>query len=349
MSGNSFGSSFRLTTFGESHGSHIGGIIEGCPAGLPFHLEWIERDMLRRKPGQNAITTQRKENDFVEIISGVFENTTLGTPIAFIIKNEDKKSSDYDSLKDIFRPGHADETWQKKYGIRDHRGGGRSSARETAARVAGGAIAKMLLHMHGIEILAWVSSIAEHTASVEPKDISIEMIESNAVRCPDPIIAQQMISAIEEARNKQDSLGGYITCICKGMPAGIGEPVFNKLPALLAHAMMSIPAARSFESDGGAEHIAMKGSLGNQIQQGSSGGISTGEDYIMRIGFKPVSSIAQMQRMKTTSGEFRDMQIQGRHDPCVLPRAVPIVEAMAALVIADLWLQNNALSLRGKA
>jgi chorismate synthase len=341
MSGNSFGKYFKLTTFGESHGSHMGGVIEGCPAGMDFHHEVISRDMNRRRPGQSEHTSPRNEKDQVEILSGVFENKTLGTPIAFVIKNEDVKSSDYDSLKDVYRPGHADETWELKYGRRDHRGGGRSSARETTARVVGGAIAKMLLHTHGIEIIAWVSAIGNHALTGIPDSIDTDVIESNTVRCPDPQLAQKMIADIEKARQHGDSLGGYVTCICRGMSPGLGEPVFDKLPALMAHAMMSLPASRSFESDGGLDHISMMGSQGNLLQQGSSGGITTGHNYIMRVGFKPVSSIAQKQIMKTRDGNTTEMSISGRHDPCVLPRAVPIVEAMAALVVADLLLQNK--------
>lgn len=341
MSGNSFGKYFKLTTFGESHGSHVGGVIEGCPAGLMFRHEIITRDMNRRRPGQSEQTSPRKEDDQVEILSGVFENKTLGTPIAFVIKNQDTKSSDYDNLKQVYRPGHADEAWEMKYGVRDHRGGGRSSARETAARVVGGAIAKMILSQHKVEIIAYVSAIGHNTLTKIPAEISQQLVESNSVRCPDIELAQKMIADIETARQEGDSLGGYVTCICKGLPPGLGEPVFDKLPALMAHAMMSLPASRSFESDGGLDHIAMMGSQGNQLRQGSSGGISTGHNYIMRVGFKPVSSIAKKQMMKTQDGKEIEMSITGRHDPCVLPRAVPIVEAMAALVIADLFLQHK--------
>lgn len=338
---NTFGNIFRLTTFGESHGIALGGVIDGCPAGLVIDTEAIQRELARRRPGYNPLTSTRAEEDIVEILSGIFEGKSLGTPIAFIVRNGDVRSSDYAKLKDVFRPGHADETWLQKFGIRDYRGGGRSSARETLSRVVGGAIAKMFLRTIGIEILAWVSSVSDHHTDMHPDIITAETIESNWVRCPDAIVAETMKNEIENARTKGDSLGGVITCKCEGVMAGIGEPVFDKLPALMAHAMMSLPAARSFESDGGNEHISKHGSVGNLMPQGASGGISTGGTYLMKIGFKPVSSISRSQQMKTSSGEVIEMAIEGRHDPCVLPRAVPIVEAMAALVLADLILRKR--------
>jgi len=339
--GNSFGRIFKLTSFGESHGNAIGGIIEGCPAGLTIDPSEIQRELLRRKPGQSAVTSQRNETDALEILSGVYEGVTLGTPIGFIVRNENQISSDYDILKSVYRPGHADETWTLKYGIRDHRGGGRSSARETVARVVGGSVARTILAHHGIRILAYVSTIGKHTINMDPNKVTAEQIESNSVRCPNHEIALDMIAAILEAQQQGDSLGGVITCICNGLPAGLGEPVFDKLPSVMAHAMMSLPATRSFESDGGQEQIHTLGSDSNLMIQGSSGGISTGNPYIMRIGFKPVSSISKTQNMKTAEGDLINLSISGRHDPCVLPRAVPIVESMAALVLADLVLLNK--------
>lgn len=339
--GNSFGQIFKLTSFGESHGTAIGGIIEGCPSGLTIDPIDIQRELLRRKPGQSQVTSQRNETDSLEILSGIFEGVTLGTPIGFIVRNENQISSDYDLLKSVYRPGHADEAWSLKYGIRDHRGGGRSSARETVARVVGGSVARMFLSHHGIRILAYVSTIGKHTIHNEPSAVTSEQIENNAVRCPNPEVAHEMIAAILEAQQQGDSLGGVITCICHGLPAGLGEPVFDKLPAVMAHAMMSLPASRSFESDGGQEQIHAFGSDSNLMNQGSSGGISNGNPYIMRIGFKPVSSISKSQKMKTAEGDLINLSIGGRHDPCVLPRAVPIVESMAALVLADLVLLNK--------
>jgi chorismate synthase len=319
----------------------MGGIVEGCPSGIIIDVLDIQRELTRRKPGQSDITSQRKETDKVEILSGLFEGVTLGTPIGFIVFNEDHISADYDSIKSVFRPGHADEAWTLKYGIRDYRGGGRSSARETISRVVGGSIARAFLGLHGIKVIAWVSTIGNHITHDDPRTVTSEQIENNSVRCPNPEMAQKMTEAIHDAQQKGDSLGGVVTCICYGIPPGLGEPVFDKLPSLMAHAMMSLPASRSFESDSGLEQIHSLGSQSNLMPQGSSGGISNGNPYVMRIGFKPVSSISQIQKMKTEEGNVIDLSIKGRHDPCVLPRAVPIVEAMAALVLADLLLLNK--------
>jgi chorismate synthase len=341
MAGNTFGTLFRLTTFGESHGPAIGGVIDGMPAGVKVELDYIQYELDRRKPGQSAITTSRKESDRLIILSGVLDQQTLGTPIGFMLHNEDQQSEDYDQLKDVYRPGHADEVWEKKFGIRDHRGGGRSSARETAARVAGGAFAKVLLAKSGVSVNAYVHSVGKIEVPSSYDELDFAATEESMVRCPHAPTSEHMIAAIEAARDEGDSLGGTIICVCKGLPAGLGEPVFDKLHAVLAHAVLSINAAQGFELLHGFDATTTKGSENNLRSTGVSGGISTGDDLVFRVAFKPVSTIRKKQMARTTSGESVELEAAGRHDPCVLPRAVPIVEAMAALVLADMQLLHK--------
>lgn len=353
MAGNSFGKHFRLTTFGESHGPAIGGIIDGCPAGLSIDFEAIDREMQRRRPGQSELTTPRKESDQVEFLSGIYEGKTLGTPIGFIIRNQDAKSKDYSKLKDNYRPSHADKVYQEKYGIRDHRGGGRSSARETACRVVAGAIAKQLLSQ--VDFKAYVSSVGLLTmpAELEPQ---FDFIEQNPVRAAHPDWAQKFTEAIEKVRKEGDSLGGVITLRVQGVPIGWGEPVFDKLHAELGKAMLSINAVKGFEIGSGFAGSAMQGSAHNdgfeadgQLRSnhagGIEGGISNGREIVLRVAFKPVATIMKKQYAENAAGEIVEMQARGRHDPCVVPRAVPIVEAMAALVLVDYFLaaQTNKI------
>ncbi|MBX7051384.1 MAG: chorismate synthase [Flavobacteriales bacterium] len=342
MDGNSFGKIFRLTTFGESHGKAIGGIIDGCPAGLEFDEAFLQKEMQRRKPGQSEITTQRLESDEVEFLSGVFEGKTLGTPIGFLIRNEDQRSSDYESIKHIYRPGHADAVWDRKFGFRDYRGGGRSSARETASRVVGGAVAKILLRTYGIRIHAYVSKVKHVELKTPFQDIDFSLTEKSLVRCPDPAISEKMIAVIESARNSGDSVGGTIDCVISGVEAGLGDPVFDKLDAMLAHAMLSINATRGFEMFRGFESSGLMGSENNLVNTGIVGGISDGHPIVFRTAFKPVSTISMAQQAMTNTGEEVTLEAKGRHDPCVLPRAVPIVEAMAAMVMADMVLRMRS-------
>lgn len=362
MQANTFGKAFSITTFGESHGPAIGAVIDGCPPQLEVDFDLIERDMARRRPGQSHITTQRKEADQVDIISGVFEGKTTGHPITLLIKNRDQKSKDYSHLKDVYRPSHADYSYQKKYGIRDYRGGGRASARETASRVAAGSFAKMLLSKIGVSINAFTQQIGDIALGKEPRDFAI--IENNAVRCPNAVLAAKMEEAIEKARKERDSLGGVIACLAKGMPTGLGEPIFDKLEADLAKACMSIPATKGFAIGSGFSAAAMRGSAHNdafftdengQVKTktnysgGVQGGISTGEDLEISVAFKPVATIGQSQSTVTQQGEAVELAAKGRHDPCVVPRAVPIVEAMVALVLADHYLRAKAISPEGLA
>lgn len=355
MPGNCFGNLFRLCTFGESHGTAIGGIVDGCPAGLEIDSGFIRKEMERRKPGQSSITTPRSESDEVEWLSGIFEGRSTGAPIAFLIRNADKRSQDYGHLKNIFRPSHADYTYIQKYGLRDHRGGGRSSARETACRVAAGAIAKLLLRRAGIQISAWVSSVGEIDIPLTAVEVDPTAIESNPVRCPHEPTAMAMQAEIEKARAARDSLGGVITCRVSNSIAGLGEPVFDKLHADLAKAMLSINAAKGFEIGSGFEGSRRKGSEENDAistdaagnvrfltnnSGGVQGGISNGNDIVFRVAFKPVSTIGVPQQTIDTEGNAVELEATGRHDPCVVPRAVPIAEAMAALVIADHYLRN---------
>ena len=349
MIGNSFGEKFRITSFGESHGPAIGVVIDGCPAGIEIDYEKIQMELNRRKPGQSSITSARKEADEFEILSGVFEGKTLGTPIAIIVRNEDAKSKDYEYLKDTYRPSHADYTYEQKYGIRDYRGGGRSSARETIARVAAGAIAKQILEKKGIKITAFVNQVGNIKLDKHYSQVDFNNIEKNIVRCPDENIAQQMISSIETVKKEGDTLGGTIQCVIQNVEAGLGEPVFNKLQAVLAHAMMSINAVHGFEYGSGFEGATRKGSENNDEYEnidgkirtktnnagGILGGISTGEDIYFNVAFKPIATILKKQQSVNAHGENITLQNEGRHDPCVLPRAVPIVEAMAALVLVN--------------
>lgn len=350
MPGNTFGKMFKLTTFGESHGLAIGGIIDGCPAGLELDIEKVQLDLDRRKPGQSAIVTQRKEPDTVEFFSGIFEGKTTGTPIGFQIKNANQKSRDYSHIKDTYRPSHADYTYDEKYGVRDYRGGGRSSARETACRVVAGSIAKQLLP--GIQFIAFVSSVGKIELQKHYSELDFSEIENNPVRCPDPQLAAQMEAYIREVRAEGDTVGGVVQCVIKNVPKGLGEPVFDKLHAELGKAMLSINAVKGFEYGSGFEGTAMRGSEHNDqfntdgttrtnLSGGIQGGISNGMDIYFRVAFKPVATLIQKQQTINSKGEEVEMQGKGRHDPCVVPRAVPIVEAMAALVIADFFLQNK--------
>ncbi len=356
MAGNTFGEIFRLTSFGESHGPAIGGVIDGCPAGLSIDTELIRKDLARRKPGQSAISTERKEDEEFEILSGFYENKTLGSPLAFIIRNKDSKSSDYESLKDAYRPSHADFTYQEKYGIRDYRGGGRSSARETAVRVFAGSVAKQLLSGRQMKIFAYVSQIGDISCNVNYSDIDLRRIESNIVRCPDEAAAVKMISHLEKLKAEGDTTGGIITCVIQNVPVGLGEPVYSKLQADLASACMGINAAHGFEYGSGFAGASMKGSEHNdpfesdasgKIQTSSNnsggiqGGISNGMDIYFRVAFKPVATLKMKQSTVDSSGKPTSIMPGGRHDPCVVPRAVPIVEAMAALVLADHYLRNR--------
>lgn len=355
MSGNSFGNIFKISTFGESHGPAIGVIIDGCPAGLKISTQEIQQELDRRKPGQSKITTQRKEADIVEILSGVFEGKTLGTPISLMIRNEDQKSKDYSHIKDAFRPSHADFSYQEKYGHRDYRGGGRSSARETATRVAAGAIAKKLLQHYGIALHAYVSSVKDIVLEKDYQTLDFSKIETNIVRCPDAETAEEMISLIEETKKAGNTVGGTISCVIQDCPTGLGEPVFNKLHANLGKAMLSINAVKGFEFGSGFEGTKMFGSEHNDLFEekdgkivtqtnysgGIQGGISNGMDIYFKVAFKPVATIMQKQQTVNAEKESIEMLGKGRHDPCVLPRAVPIVEAMSALVIADFLLLNR--------
>jgi len=347
--GNSFGKLFKITTFGESHGVALGVIVEGCPAGLVIDEQKIQAEMQRRKPGQSKITTQRKEEDAIQILSGVFEGKSTGTPIGILIPNADQKSRDYSHISDKFRPSHADFTYFEKYGIRDYRGGGRSSARETAARVAAGAIAKQLLAQYQIEIYAFVSQVGGLKLEKPLNELDLSKTEENIIRCPDPETANAMIELIDQVRKDRDTIGGVVTCVIKNTPVGLGEPVFDKLHAELGKAMLSINAVKGFEFGSGFDGVSMRGSEHNDaivnegdkihtttnFSGGIQGGISNGEDIYFRTAFKPVATIMKDQDSINEAGEKVTVSGKGRHDPCVVPRAVPIVEAMAALVIAD--------------
>ncbi|CAM1371998.1 Chorismate synthase [Tenacibaculum litopenaei] len=347
---NSFGNILKLTTFGESHGTAIGGIIDGFPAGIKVDFEAIQNELDRRKPGQSKIVTQRKEPDTVEFMSGIFEGVTTGTSIGFIIKNTNQKSKDYNHNTDVYRPSHADYTYDKKYGIRDHRGGGRTSARETANWVVAGALAKQLISH--IEINAFTSSVGEVFMVKPYQDLDFTKTETNIVRCPDEATAEQMIEKIHEIRKAGDTIGGTITCVAQNVPIGLGEPIFNKLHAQLGQAMLSINAVKGFEFGSGFCGAKMRGSEHNDafladgttqsnLSGGIQGGISNGMDIYFRVAFKPVATIMQHQETINAAGEATSIQGRGRHDPCVVPRAVPIVEAMTALVLADFYLLNK--------
>lgn len=359
MAGNSIGHIFKLTTFGESHGEALGGIIDGCPAGLKIDTAFIQRELNRRRPGQSKIVTQRKEGDEVRFLSGLFEGISTGAPIGFIIENENQKSKDYEHLKDAFRPSHADFTYEEKYGLRDHRGGGRSSARETACRVAAGAVAKLLLRHYGIEIFAYVSQVKDIRLEKDHSQIVPAAIDKNIVRCPDEKTAARMIALIEKTRKAGDTVGGIITGVARHVPAGLGEPVFDKLHAELGKAMLGINAVKGFEYGAGFASVNHHGSALNDLfinkkgirtktnnSGGIQGGISNGEDIYFNVAFKPVATIMQKQKSVNRKGQEIILEGRGRHDPCVLPRAVPIVEAMTALVLADHLLLNRAAKLK---
>jgi chorismate synthase len=352
MSGNKFGNLFQLTSFGESHGPAIGGVIEGCPSGIVIDIEAIQRDLDRRKPGQSAIVTQRKEADEVQFFSGIFDRKTTGVPIGFAIFNTNQKSRDYDHIKDQYRPSHADKVYDDKYGVRDYRGGGRSSARETASRVVAGAIAKQFLS--DIKFTAYVSAVGEIELDKPYQSFDFNTIEQNPVRCPDPQKAIEMEEYIKQIRKEGDTVGGIISCVIQNVPVGLGEPVFNKLHAELGKAMLSINAVKGFEYGSGFAGAKDRGSNHNDLYNadgttqtnqsgGIQGGISNGMDIYFKVAFKPVATIMQSQTTINNKGESVEMQGKGRHDPCVVPRAVPIVEAMAALVLADLTLLNRAV------
>lgn len=355
---NSYGTLFRISTFGESHGPAIGVIVDGCPAGLEVDEAFIQSELNRRKPGQSKITTQRKEDDTFKILSGVFEGKSTGTPIALVIENSDPRSKDYSHLENTFRPSHADYTYEAKYGVRDYRGGGRSSARETAARVAAGALAKLLLKKSGITIQAYVSQVGDLTAPPYTL-LDLDKTESNMVRCPDAKTAEQMIALIDKVRHDRDTVGGVVTCVIKNTPVGLGEPVFDKLHAELGKAMLSINAVKGFEYGSGFEGVKLRGSQHNDAfyneggkiktktnhSGGIQGGISNGEDIYFNVAFKPVATIMQDQQSVDKAGNETTVAGKGRHDPCVVPRAVPIVEAMAALVLADFVLRARSSKL----
>lgn len=359
MAGNTFGHLFKITTFGESHGRAIGGIIDGCPANVLLDLQAIQHELDRRRPGQSSITTQRKETDQVEFLSGILESKTLGTPIGFTLKNDDQRSKDYTQLENLYRPSHADYTYQQKYRIRDVRGGGRSSARETACRVVAGAIAKQLLAQLGISVQSYVSQVGVLKLQKSYKELDLSQIDSNSVRCPDAAVAREMETYIKTVRKEGDTAGGVITCAIKGVPVGLGEPVFDRLNADLAKAMFSINAVKGFELGSGFAAATMQGSEHNDVFEavqgkistktnhsgGIQGGISNGEDIYFNVAFKPVATLIQNQQTIDLEGNAVDFKGEGRHDPCVVPRAVPIVDAMAALVVLDHYLRNKVARL----
>ena len=359
MYNNTFGEIFRITSFGESHGKAIGGVVDGFPAGIHIDLDFIQQELNRRKPGQSSITTSRKENDSVEFLSGIYDGVSTGCPIGFVVWNTNQHSSDYDNIKDVFRPSHADFTYTQKYGIRDHRGGGRSSARETISRVVGGALAKLALKQLNIEITAFTSQVGNIKLEKPYTAYNFDEIEKNPVRCPDPIIAGEMENLILKIKGEGDTIGGTVSCVIKGCPVGLGEPVFGKLHAALGNAMLSINAAKGFEYGQGFENMDMKGSMQNDIfyndngkinvhtnrSGGIQGGISNGQDIYFKVAFKPVATVLMEQPTVNKDGEETVLKAKGRHDPCVLPRAVPIVEAMAAMTILDLYLINKTRTL----
>jgi len=358
--GNSFGQLFRITTWGESHGGGVGVVIDGCPPRIPLTEADIQRELDRRRPGQSAITTTRDEADRCQILSGVFEGQTLGTPISIVVMNKDARPEAYAEMKSTYRPSHADFTYEAKYGIRNWQGGGRASARETIGRVAAGVVARKVLTnlFPRFELMAYVTHVYDVTAEIDPGGVTLDQIEATSVRCPDPEAAERMIAAIEKARADGDSLGGTIACVARGVSAGLGEPVFDKLEADLAKAMLSLPASKGFEIGSGFAGTRMRGSEHNdafEIKDGAvrtttnhsggvQGGISNGENIFFRVAFKPTSTIAREQKTVTATGEKTTLAARGRHDPCVLPRAVPIVEAMAALVLCDHALRQRAIA-----
>lgn len=356
---NKFGTLFTLTSFGESHGVAIGGVIDGMPAGIAVDMDFIQRELDRRKPGQSSIVTQRKESDKVEILSGVFEGVTTGTPIGFVVYNTNQKSGDYENLRNIYRPSHADYTYSQHYGVRDHRGGGRSSARETISRVVAGAFAKLALKELGVKITAYTSQVGDIEIDRDYKKYDFSLIESNAVRCPDADVAQKMEALIADVKSCGDTIGGVITCVASGVPVGLGEPVFDKLHAKLSNAMLSINAVKGFEYGMGFAGVGKRGSEMNDIfvnrggkittltnnSGGIQGGISNGEDIYFRVAFKPVATLLQEINTVDLEGNEAVVTAKGRHDPCVLPRAVPVVEAMTAMVLLDSYLLSKTTRL----
>ena len=353
---NTFGHLFTLTTFGESHGEAIGGVVDGMPPGIEIDLDFIQQELNRRRPGQSNITTSRQEADRVELLSGVFEGRTTGCPIGFIVRNQNQHSQDYENLRNVFRPSHADFTYHTKYGTRDHRGGGRSSARITISRVVGGALAKLVLRQKGITIQAYTSQVGNIALNRDYHQYDLELTESNAVRCPDPAKAQEMEQLIAQVKAEGDTIGGIITCVIKGCPAGLGEPEFDKLHSALGAAMLSINAVKGFEYGEGFNGVTARGSEQNDVfasdcgrittlsnhSGGIQGGISNDQDIYFRVAFKPVATLLREQQTVDTEGNETTLNVRGRHDPCVLPRAVPVVEAMAAMTILDYFLLNKA-------
>lgn len=361
MAGNTFGTLFRITTFGESHGGGVGVVIDGCPPGLAITESDVQAELDRRKPGQSSITSPRKEQDQIHILSGVYEGLTTGAPIMMLAHNKDVRSEDYNHLKDLYRPGHADYTFVKKYGLRDWRGSGRASARETLARVAAGAVAKKYLKEKlGIEFISYVEQVGDIKTDIDFNTVTAEDVEANIVRCPDPATADKMIKLIETVRDEGDSVGGVIRGVIKGLPIGLGEPVFDKLPADLAKALVSINAVKGFEFGSGFDGVSLRGSQHNDEfytdkngnvrtrtnhAGGTLGGISNGETVYFRVAIKPVSTIKKQQHTVNTKDETVKLEATGRHDPCVLPRAIPIVDAMSALVVIDHYLRHKAQNL----
>lgn len=357
--GSEFGRIFRISTFGESHGGGVGVVVDGCPPRLALDVAEIQRDLDRRRPGQSTLTTPRQEEDRAEILSGVFEGRTLGTPIAILVRNQDARPSAYEAMKDVYRPSHADYTTEAKYGIRNWQGGGRASARETVGRVAAGAIARKLLRTaSGVEVLAWVRSVHEIEAKIDAESVTLENVESNAVRCPDPSAAAEMATQIDAARRRGDSLGGVVECVARRVPPGLGEPVFDRLEADLGRALLSLPASKGFEIGSGFAGTRLTGIAHNDPfvpgpggrprtssnrSGGVQGGISNGENIVLRVAFKPTATISSAQQTVDRAGRAVVLEAQGRHDPCVLPRAVPVVEAMVLLVLADHWLRQRTV------
>jgi chorismate synthase len=357
---NTFGHLFRITTWGESHGGGVGVVVDGCPPRIALTEADVQADLDRRRPGQSKIVTPRKESDTCQILSGTFEGRTLGTPISIVVKNEDQRAEAYKEMETLYRPSHADYTYQAKYGIRNWQGGGRASARETIGRVAGGAVANQIFKqfLPAMEIVAFVSQVHDLSAAVPLEKISYAEVESNIVRWPDRADAERVIALIEKTRAEGDSLGGVVTCVVRNVPVGLGEPVFDKIEADLARGMLSLPASKGFEIGSGFEGARLKGSQHNDAffqeagrvrtatnrSGGVQGGITNGEDIVFRVAFKPVATIAQKQQTVSVTGEAAELKARGRHDPCVLPRAVPMVEAMTRLVLADHWLRQRAIA-----
>lgn len=358
---NTFGNIFTLTTFGESHGAAVGGVVDGMPAGINIDIDFIQSELNRRRPGQSSITTSRKEADQVELLSGVFEGKSTGCPIGFVVRNTNQHSADYENLRNLFRPSHADFTYNTKYGVRDHRGGGRTSARITIARCVGGALAKLVLKQLGISVQAYTSQVGNIALNRDYHLYDLSLTESNAVRCPDPEKALQMEQLISQVKAEGDTIGGIISCVIKGCPVGLGEPEFDKLHAALGKAMLSINAVKGFEYGEGFAGVTARGSEQNDVflpngqggvttrtnhSGGIQGGLSNGQDIFFRVAFKPVATILQSQQTVNRQGEAVTFKAQGRHDPCVLPRAVPVVEAMAAMTVLDFYLLNRTINFR---